>query len=60
MNAPWQSEDDPVPFGDVHDDTFSSDYSPSALDRFYWLDVLNWKYLYLHLLMRVFLLCLPI
>ena len=30
-----QNEDNPVPHGDVHD-TFSSDYSPSALDSVGW------------------------
>jgi hypothetical protein len=36
LHARWQSEDDPVPFGDVHD-TFLSDYSPSALDSVGWI-----------------------
>jgi hypothetical protein len=31
----WQSEDHPVPCGDVHD-TFPSDYSPSSLDPIGW------------------------
>jgi hypothetical protein len=31
LHKHWQSVDDPVPYGDVHD-TFSSDYSPSALN----------------------------
>jgi hypothetical protein len=35
LNRHWQSVDDPVPYGDVHD-TFSSDYSPSALDSNGW------------------------
>jgi hypothetical protein len=35
LHKHWQSVDDPVPYGDVHD-TFSSDYSPSALDSNGW------------------------
>jgi len=35
LHSRWQNEDDPVPYGDVHD-TFSSDYSPSALDSVGW------------------------
>jgi hypothetical protein len=35
LHKHWQSVDDPVPYGDVHD-TFSSDYSPSALDSNSW------------------------
>jgi hypothetical protein len=34
----WQSVDDPVPYGDVHD-TFPSDYSPSALDSNNWTQI---------------------
>jgi hypothetical protein len=36
LHKHWQSVDDPVPYGDVHD-TFSSDYIISALDS-NWLD----------------------
>jgi hypothetical protein len=35
LHKHWQSVDDPVPYGDLHD-TFSSDYSPSALDSSGW------------------------
>jgi len=35
LHLRWQNEDDPVPYEDVHD-TFSSDYSPSALDSVGW------------------------
>jgi hypothetical protein len=35
LHKHWQSVDDPVPYGDVHDN-FSSDYSPFALDSNGW------------------------
>jgi hypothetical protein len=35
LHIHWQSEDDPLPYGNVHD-TFSSDCSPSALDSIGW------------------------
>jgi hypothetical protein len=37
LHKHWQSVDDAVPYGDVHD-TFSSDYSSSALDSNGWTD----------------------
>jgi hypothetical protein len=35
LHKQWESVDDPVCYGDVHD-SFSSDYSPSALDSNGW------------------------
>jgi len=35
LHSQWQIEDDPVPYGDVHN-TSSSDNSPSALNSVGW------------------------
>jgi hypothetical protein len=54
LHARWQSEDDPVPLWGC------ASFLQAIVPLLWILSVgLIWKYMYLHLLMRVFLLCLP-